>query len=1828
MKYFRISLYILLVFCISLTELSAQEDITDPTVTGIDWNDDDFGSDDIYHINNPVAEATEDLTVKITFSENVTGFTTDDITLSGASIAKKKSLSGSNAVYTLTFTLTVPDSNNGTGDGTLGFTIAANAVEDNAGRYNAEYTSGDDSATVWLRPVLTIEVPTGDQKGPFDITYSYNESMTGMTPGEYKTWVTGHLTLAADSARALASIGGSVESVTISEDNKDYAVRIVPTKDGTFPTYRIGIHDIRLKNVNDVNVTNNLYSEETVTVSLPAVAEIEWKDASVIDEKSVLKVIPVLAWSFSARITFNKAVTGFEAADIMRSGTAGHISLVRFTEVQNGDGKIYNLGFLQDLGANNYPGDGSQDGTLIITIPADVVDNSGGNTAHTAEMTLQFYPWLEIVQPETPQNGPFDIRFKFNETVGPYADDNVDVGGLTEEWLTELLEDSLTPIGATITSFSSNSDGSEYTATITPTTDGTFQEVEIAVVPARNAHGLGYPVPITIEDVTVDLTAPTVTLSDSLGGNVQTDEFDVTITFSEAVTEFQADDIDLSGTATTETPELTGSGTTYTATITPTTDGTVIVNIPADVAEDTATNGNTASNSLTINVDVLPPTVNIDVPTESVGATFNATITFSEPVTGFQPDDINLSGTATATATLPESDTTYTATYTATITSTTGGTVIINIPANVAQDATNKGNTATTSETVEVDLLRPTVVVSEVPHSATGEFDVTITFNEPVTGFDASDIVLSATASATVVPPQTSGVYSSVYTATITFPANFTDDLTFSIRENGAQDSVGNGNTASDPHTVRVGIIADPNLRIAIRRALGLAENVAISESNIVNLFELNPVELGIDVQDPTLKIRDLSGTEYAIELTNLYLDSNAISNIRLLETLTQLTALSLKNNIIEGILYVNSAENTINPLLGLTELTALYLDDNLISDVTPFEPLTQLTRLSLSGNLITDISLLETLTSLTELGLDRTLITDISPLAALTQLEVLSLNRNQISDFSTLGSLTGLRELYLNENDLEDISWIASLPALEVLHLVDNDISDVSALAGLRNLKELNLTGNPIADTTPLIGVARAIEIDSSVGSVPPLVADEALRDALRDSFDLDSDARIVYADMQSLTTLEAPDTDIVSLDGLEHASLLETLDLRGNAITDLTPLEGLTGLTTLDLGVNQIIDITVLSGLTQLMELYLEDNEISDVSALASLVNLETLRLTGNSIMDASPLAGFSTTLDVDISIPDTIADPNLAAVIRETLNIASDTRLTPQHLANLITIDVQAPEVSTLTGLEYATALTELNIANATVSDLASLKALTELTTLGLNGGSVTDLTPLAGLVALTTLRLSNNAIESVNPLAALTELTSIDLSGNAITAIATIESLTGVTDLNLNDNDITSIDGLESLTALRTLDLGDNSLTDITALENLTRLTRLNLNGNSLENITPLEDLIALTALALNGNSITEINALDSLTALAVLELSDNSVSSLAPLTSLTTLTTLALSGNGISDISSLANMTMLTTLDLGENSISSITPLQLLTGLTTLDLSANSLTDIESLQGLTALTRLYLNGNNISDVTRLAGLTNLELLRLAGNPVLDTSPLYVLVTSHNLTDVDIQIAQYPPWDVNQDGIVDISDAVLVATAMGQTGQDIVNPLTDVNGDSRVDGDDLLLIGSHLTNMDASMAAPSKAAILAVAGVRTFEVLNRDVLNAERTRLIVESDGSLKYQRTIDFLEGLLRSLHPQTTRLLANYPNPFNPETWIPYELATGGDVALTIYDVHGRVVRRLALGYQPPGYYTYKHRAAYWDGRNAIGEQVASGIYFYELQTDKSSFLRKMVILK
>ena len=205
------------------------------------------------------------------------------------------------------------------------------------------------------------------------------------------------------------------------------------------------------------------------------------------------------------------------------------------------------------------------------------------------------------------------------------------------------------------------------------------------------------------------------------------------------------------------------------------------------------------------------------------------------------------------------------------------------------------------------------------------------------------------------------------------------------------------------------------------------------------------------------------------------------------------------------------------------------------------------------------------------------------------------------------------------------------------------------------------------------------------------------------------------------------------------------------------------------------------------------------------------------------------------------------------------------------------------------------------------------------------------------------------------------------------------------------------------------------------------------------------------------------------------------------------------------------------------------------------------------------------------------------------------------------------------DVNRDGVVNILDLVQVASSFGQPGPEEGNP-ADVNEDGVVNVVDLVKVAGALGGGDA--AAPS-AWSLDLEGTFTRAQVQQWLSEAQQFDL---TDATA--QRGILYLERLLAALTPKETALLPNYPNPFNPETWIPYQLAKAADVMLTIYAVDGTAVRTLKLGHQPIGIYESRSRAAYWDGKNALGEPVASGLYFYTLSAGNFTATRKMLIRK
>ena len=227
--------------------------------------------------------------------------------------------------------------------------------------------------------------------------------------------------------------------------------------------------------------------------------------------------------------------------------------------------------------------------------------------------------------------------------------------------------------------------------------------------------------------------------------------------------------------------------------------------------------------------------------------------------------------------------------------------------------------------------------------------------------------------------------------------------------------------------------------------------------------------------------------------------------------------------------------------------------------------------------------------------------------------------------------------------------------------------------------------------------------------------------------------------------------------------------------------------------------------------------------------------------------------------------------------------------------------------------------------------------------------------------------------------------------------------------------------------------------------------------------------------------------------------------------------------------------------------------------------------------------------------------------------------------------DISLWRWLTVDVNGDGVVDREDLLAVARNYGWVWEDPraegAAPdageilFEDIDEDGDVDIDDLIAVAKAI---DAAAAAP----VLTQTDIKTGSLQAADVQQWIRDAKAANADPA-----GIAALKRLLAALTrveapPKETVLLANYPNPFNPETWIPYQLAEAAAVQVSIYSADGKLVRALDLGQVPAGIYQNRSRAAYWNGRNAQGEPVASGIYFYTLTAGEFKATRKMVIRK
>ncbi|NQU05884.1 MAG: leucine-rich repeat domain-containing protein [Calditrichaeota bacterium] len=362
-------------------------------------------------------------------------------------------------------------------------------------------------------------------------------------------------------------------------------------------------------------------------------------------------------------------------------------------------------------------------------------------------------------------------------------------------------------------------------------------------------------------------------------------------------------------------------------------------------------------------------------------------------------------------------------------------------------------------------------------------------------------------------------------------------------------------------------------------------------------------------------------------------------------------------------------------------------------------------------------------------------------------------------------------------------------------------------------------------------------------------------------------------------------------------------------------------------------------------------------------------------------SELWSFTIAEDVAIIFPDRY----LERMVRLRMDKPSG-HIYVSDLAAIETFDAQQSGITNLTGMEFMTGLTKLNMPRNQITDISPLSRLRQLIDLRLHQNEIVDVTPLAGLTHLDTLRLDVNEIRYIDALSGLTTLKRLYIQENKIGELSPLSELTELTELNLRYNRISDISDLSQLTGLKELLLSNNSISDL----------------------TPLSELKELDALSLYSNQVSDISPLSGLSELTYLDLSWNQIRDISPLSDMKNLTYLYLIDNRIRDISSLAGLSFLERLILSENQISTLDSLSGLTSLNYLWVGNNLISDVQPISTLPNLQYLYLDDNNISDLWPLSELVSIRKLHLDNNGIID---IYPLVRNQGLSTGDILYIRY-------------------------------------------------------------------------------------------------------------------------------------------------------------------------------------------------------------------------
>ena len=1071
---------------------------------------------------------------------------------------------------------------------------------------------------------------------------------------------------------------------------------------------------------------------------------------------------------------------------------------------------------------------------------------------------------------------------------------------------------------------------------------------------------------------------------------------------------------------------------------------------------------------------------------------------------------------------------------------------------------------------------------------------------------------------------------------------------------------------------------------------LNIGHNSVSDLSPLVGLRKLNFLDIaGNSISDisqlaglTNLKGLVLTGNLIAdllplIGLTNLEAlraNENLISDF---SPITKLT--TLKEVWISG-----ESVSDLSLLAGLINLEGVHAWDTSIEDISPLAGLTKLRWVDFGRAPISDLAPLANITNLRKLTFYDCGIRDISALKGLTELVHIKMPHNTISDLSSLEKMTRLTYLELGHNVISDVSSLAGLTNLETLWIGNNEISDVSSLAGLTNLEELNLRNNPITDFSPLSELFENTKIIFDV-----IIPDSNLHTVIAEALGKeDATAPITLAEMATLTTLRASGKEIKDLTGLAFAKNLTELYIFHNPLSDISPVASLTKLRRIWLQDTEVADLSPLVSLSNLEELNVAATRISSLAPLANLKNLKKLDTIHSDISDLSPLAGLTNLtrlLLYDCKATDLSPLEDLTKLrwlgFPHTNNITDFSPLS--GLTELRHLDLFHTEISDLTPLAGLVNLETLILNENRIVDVSPLASLRNLKRLELQVNNISDFSPLDRIRE--TIEVfnwyANPGFPQGGPKIAGPWLW-LTLPAKADEDVLLTDYLAKATNSKVTEEQIATVGASE-----RTV-IGE-SVWSVGTLEpykvngrwnNVDNLERL-LNSQEVIEFRNDENFVVYGSIILHSPRVQETKIFMGASHprkvylnsdLVHEDYADYSAGAWAydyqtffPITLQQGKNVLLVKLGKpwrIDLLSLFFGFEPDTEYMIGGFSFSTTETTNLLAGDTfTLNLNAENISDLAGWQADIAFDPNVLEAIEVTEgdflksegggtffqggtIDNTVGkITTLFSTRISESGVSGTGSLLSVkfkaktggetrVTLENfefisITDdiiptvppnITINVGDYPAWDVNQDGRVSIQDLILVARDFGSGAP--ANLRTDVNRDGVINIQDLIIVAQHFGESTDSAAPP----IITIDN----EELTPAMVKAWIKQAEVEDDGSIVFRQGIENLQRLLASLIPEKTVLLANYPNPFNPETWIPYHLAKPANVTLTIYAANGTVVRTLALGHQDAGIYQSRSRAAYWNGRNNVGESVASGIYFYTLTAGDFTATRKMLILK